>query len=116
MLTGVLCALLFPVGSLGLFGIGKSNDSMKTVYDDRLVPMGQLADINYLVTRNRVLVMDMMLTPTPENVEKRNKELRGNVERVSKLWAAYMATFLTPEEETLAKGFAGILAHGFLRL
>ncbi len=105
LLTGVLCALLTAVGSLGLFGIGKANDALKTVYEDRVVALGQLAEVNYLVTRNRVLVMDMLLQRAQADVEKRNKELHANIEKVSKIWAEYMATYLTPEEATLAKAY-----------
>ena len=80
---------------------------MNTVYEDRVVALEQLGEIGYLVQRNRVLVMDMLLHPEPDNVQSRDKELRGNVEKVTKIWAAYMATYLTPQEKTLAGTFAG---------
>jgi methyl-accepting chemotaxis protein len=102
VLTGVMSLLLLAIGTIGLFGIGKSNDSLKTVYEDRVVALDQLEQVSYLVQRNRVLIMDMMLQPQPEHVQKRNKELRSNIETVTKVWAAYMATFLTPKEKTLA--------------
>ena len=41
LLVSVLSFLLVAVGGLGLFGIGKSNDALKTVYEDRTVPTGQ---------------------------------------------------------------------------
>ncbi|MBK6387998.1 MAG: MCP four helix bundle domain-containing protein [Rhodoferax sp.] len=105
ILIGVLSALLLGIGSVGLYGISKSNDALKSVYEDRTVPLEQLADIDYLMVRNRVLVRDMLLQPAAENVEKRNRELRGNAEKVSKTWEAYMATYLTPEEKKLADAF-----------
>ncbi|NMM14709.1 MAG: methyl-accepting chemotaxis protein [Rhodoferax sp.] len=105
-LIGILSALLLAIGTLGLYGVGRSNDALKTVYEDRVVALDQLGEIGYLVQRNRVLVMDMMLQPEPANVQKRNKELLGNVEKVTKIWAAYMATYLTPQEKTLADTFA----------
>ena len=105
LLTGVMSFLLLAIGIAGLYGIGKSNDSLKTVYEDRVVALDQLEQVNYLVQRNRVLIMDMMLQPQSENIQKRNKELRSNIETVAKVWAAYMATFLTPEEKTLAAAF-----------
>jgi len=105
LLTGVMSFLLVAIGIIGLYGIGKSNDSLKTVYEDRIIALDQLEQVNYLVQRNRVLIMDMMIQPQPENVQKRNKELRSNIDKVAKVWAAYMATFLTPEEKTLATAF-----------
>ena len=108
ILIGLMSALLIGIGSLGLFGIGQSNEGLKTVYEDRVVPLAQLGEIDYLVQRNRVLVMDMLLQPAPANVEKRNTELRSNAEKISKIWASYMATTLTPEEEKLADDFTQV--------
>jgi methyl-accepting chemotaxis protein len=106
LLVGLSSALLLVLGILGLYGISQSNISIKTVYEDRVVPLDQLGDISYLVTRNRVLVMDMLLQPQPDNVQKRNKELRSNLEKANKTWDAYLATYLTPEEKIMAEDFA----------
>ena len=105
-LIGILSALLLAIGTLGLYGVGRSNDALKTVYEDRVVALDQLGEIGYLVQRNRVLVMDMMLQPEPANVQKRHKELLGNVEKITQIWAAYMPTYLTPQEKILADTFA----------
>ncbi|MBC7547268.1 MAG: MCP four helix bundle domain-containing protein [Polaromonas sp.] len=105
-LIGILSALLLAIGTLGLYGVGQSNDALKTIYEDRVMALDQLGEIGYLVQRNRVLVMDMLLKPEPANVQKRNKELLGNIEKLTKIWAAYMATNLTPQEKILADTFA----------
>ena len=108
LLIGILSVLLVAIGAIGLSGISRANNAIKTVYEDRTVPLSQLGEIDYLVQRNRVLVMDMLLQPTPENVAKSDKELRGNMETITKTWAAYMATYLTPEEVKLAETFAQV--------
>ncbi len=105
MLT-VLSVLLIVVGVLGLRGMGQTNDSMRSIYEDRTVPLKQLGDINYLVNRNRVLVMDMVMSLN-RNVEqahldKRLDELQKNAAEISSIWKAYKSTKLTPEEATLA--------------
>lgn len=105
VLTGIMSFLLLAIGFSGLYGIGKSNDSLKTVYESRVVALDQIEQASYLVQRNRVLIMDMMLQPQPDHVQKRNKELRSNIETVTKVWTAYMATFLTSKEKTLAEAF-----------
>ena len=106
ILISLLSMLLLLVGGIGLFGISKANDALRTVYEDRTAPLAQLGEIDYLVQRNRVVVMDMLLQSEPANVAKRNKELRSNVEKITKTWATYMATQLTPEEARLAETFA----------
>ena len=106
ILISTLSTLLIGIGMLGLFGISHSNETLKTVYEDRTIPSGIMAEANYLVVRNRVLIMDMFIHPESENIQKRNKELRENIDRVSKIWAAYMGTSLTPEEKNLANSYA----------
>lgn len=106
ILIGILSILLVGIGAIGLYGIIKSNDALKTVYEDRIVALGQIDEISYLVSRNRVLVMDMLLQPTPDHIKKRNLELRSNIEKIGKTWVAYMATYLTSDETTLAEVFA----------
>jgi methyl-accepting chemotaxis protein-1 (serine sensor receptor) len=106
LLIGFLSILLIGIGTIGLFGISKSNESLKSIYEERVVPLDQLSEINYLVQRNRVLVMDMMLQPSAAHVEKRNQELRSNVEKITKTWGIYRATHLNSAETRLADTFA----------
>jgi methyl-accepting chemotaxis protein len=106
LLTGVLSALLVAIGSLGLFGISRSNDALKSVFEDRTVPAAQLGRINALVLHNRMAVNIALVTPTPDVIKERTEEVESNIAAISKEWAAYMATQLTPEEEQLAKTFA----------
>ena len=53
-LIGVLAALLVAVSGIGMFGMGKANDALKSVYEDRTVPAAQLGEIRSLVLRNRL--------------------------------------------------------------
>ena len=110
ILVAVLSCLLVVIGLLGLLGQSRGNDALRTVYEDRAVPLVQLEEIGQLVARNRVLVMDMIMHPEPANVERRDTELKANIERVTKVWAEYMATSLTPEEKVLADEFASVRA------
>ena len=103
ILLGTLCLLLIAVGGLGLYGTSSANAAFRAVYDDRIVPLGQLSEINRLYQRNRILAMDMAMFPQADNVGKRSTEIVDNVAKVSKLWAEYLATTLTPEEKVLAE-------------
>ena len=106
ILIGSLSLLLIVIGALGLYGILRSNDSLKTVYEDRTVPMAQIADINQLNLRNRLFIAGGLINPTPEEIAADIAGIEANIETINKIWAAYMATSLTPEEATLAKKFA----------
>ena len=94
--------------------LSESKDSLKTVYEDRLMPMRQLTSIYKIMQENRtwlrtslsevqigdgakgVLVMDAAVNTEAVNALKKNIELEHA------LWKAYMATYLTPEEKLLA--------------
>jgi methyl-accepting chemotaxis protein-1 (serine sensor receptor) len=106
LMLSVLAALLLFVGLLGLYGMGQSNDRMRSIYEDRAVPLKQLGDINYLANRNRILVMDMMLTLGQEGdqarLDKRHSEIQKNQEQILAIWKTYKATRMTPEEAQLA--------------
>ena len=106
IMIGVFCALLVGIGSLGLFGIGQADDALKTVYEDRTVPTAQLGEINALLLKNRLAINVALVTPTPEIISERSAEIEANRAKIDKLWDAYMATYLTPEEVKLAKDFA----------
>ena len=43
LVIGLLSILLLGIGSLGMMGLNQTNDSFKGVYEDRAVPLGDLA-------------------------------------------------------------------------
>ena len=106
ILIGVLSALLVALGGLGLFGIGQSNEALKSVYEQSTLPATQLGRINALVLRNRLAVHAALLSPTGENIRQRSAEVESNMAAISKEWSAYMTSQLAPEEAALANGFA----------
>ena len=106
ILIGSLSLLLITIGAIGLYGINSANNALKTVYEDRTVPMAQIAEINQLNLRNRLFIAGAMLDPTPEEIAADITGVETNIAAIDKIWASYLATTLTPEEARLAKKFA----------
>ncbi len=106
ILIGLMSVILIGIGLLGLFGISQSNAGLKTVYEDRTIPLGQVADIERLLLRNRLAIAVSLVTPTPETITPNTADIEANIAAIGKTWDAYMATTLTPEEAVLAKKFA----------
>jgi methyl-accepting chemotaxis protein-1 (serine sensor receptor) len=106
LLIGVLSALLVAIGGLGLWGIGSSNDALKSVYEDRMVPTLQLGSVRALQLANRLALNIALVTPRPENIAEQTTQVETNIATIVKTWEAYMATNLTPEEQVLAKTFS----------
>jgi methyl-accepting chemotaxis protein-1 (serine sensor receptor) len=105
LLLGTLAVMLVTIGLTGLSGISQSNDALKSVYEDRTIPMGQLGDVQHQVLLNRLAIANSVLDPTPESLTKNIADVGTNLVTLQKAWGAYMATYLTPEETVVANKF-----------
>lgn len=105
LLIGIFSAMLIGIGVIGLSGISKANDALKSVYEDRLIPTEDIADIQRMLLRNRLAVTVSLVTPTAETISASAAEVEANIANIGKKWEAYMATSLTSEEAILAKKF-----------
>ena len=102
---GLLSLLLVSVGSLGLYGINKSNESLRGVYQDRAVPLGDLALIVDRMQRIR-LNTAMASYGRDVDVAKQRKYLTNQRDaEITATWQKYLATNLTPAEKTLIESF-----------
>ncbi|MBI4986095.1 MAG: methyl-accepting chemotaxis protein [Rhodocyclales bacterium] len=106
----LLSALLLIIGIQGVVGMKNVNEGLGTVYNDRLIPTGQLAQINLLMQENmRQLHLASMHDPRlPESklhdhpISMHLDLVKKNIETIGGIWKEYMATYLTPEEKLLA--------------
>jgi methyl-accepting chemotaxis protein len=105
LLIACLSSILVLIGVLGLYDASKSNEALDRVYRDRVIALEQLGEIRYLVQRNRVLVMDMLLQPEQSNVKKRFAELGDNEQKINGLWTEYLSRETSDNEANLAKEF-----------
>jgi hypothetical protein len=101
-----LVAFLLGIEILGLFGMSKANDGLKTVYEDRVIPLGQLEHIESLLHQSRLAIAAALVTPTPEVIDNNTAIFEKNFKEITKTWEEYMATNLIPEEEKLAGKFS----------
>ncbi len=104
---GFMSLLLVGIGFVGLNGMVKANDALKTVYEDRTIALGQVAEIESKLVRIRLDVSSAINKPTPESINEQIGKVEKNIEAINKTWEAYMATYLTPEEKILAEKFTG---------
>jgi len=99
---GLVLLLACAVAALGGWALVRSNASLQTIYADRTVPIEQLANIQYAVARSRIVLMDATLNGTPDHVAKRLQQHAEMQARADEQWQAYLATYLTEEEKSLA--------------
>ncbi|MDO9198255.1 methyl-accepting chemotaxis protein [Rhodoferax sp.] len=106
LLGGTMSALVIVIAGLGLFGMGTSSAALRSVYEDRTVPVGQMGDIEAMILENRLAIAVALATPTPAVIATSATTVDANIVAISKTWTALMATKLTVDEEKLAKAFA----------
>jgi len=108
-LIAFFSVMLAVTSFIGLKGMNDSNTALRSVYLDRAVPLGQLAEISDL-TSDSFIQLNLAGSqnpnsgsgsPDPNLVAKLIKTVEQNRAASNKLWDAYMATYLTPEEKIL---------------
>jgi methyl-accepting chemotaxis protein len=105
-IVAFMAAMLVAGGFLGLGGMARTEAGLKTVYQDRTIPLGDLYKIETLLLQNRIAVTASLVTPTPEFIAEHTAEVEKNIAEISRIWGAYMQATLTPEEKVLAEKFA----------
>ena len=93
------------IGGTGLFGMNKANEGLRTVYEDRTVPLMDLGLVIDMINRMRTNAVIAANAPNPEVAVKANADTLKLDDEVDKLWAKYIATSLTPEEKQLTDSF-----------
>jgi methyl-accepting chemotaxis protein len=101
---GLMSILAITLGILGLNGMKKANEGLLTVYADRTIPMGQLAEIKAKLLGNRLAITNTLVFK--EENQKNIELVKQNILDINRIWDAYMATYLTVEEKKLADKFA----------
>src|SRR3954468_7334375 len=84
------------VAVIGLRGVGLSNDDLAEVYQERLVPVSQLARINELMHGSiEQLTIAVIARPSPQNVQKYIDRVELNlkeIDRQAKDYARHITT------------------------
>jgi Methyl-accepting chemotaxis protein len=102
---GLLSVLMMIIGGIGLQGMSKADEGLRTVYENRTVPISQIATIKELLLINQLRITATLVTPTAELTQKNTAEVEQNIAEITKIWTAYLATYLPTEEKILADKF-----------
>ncbi len=103
ILLATLLVLMMVVGGVGLYAASGANVRLRSVYDDRMVPIEHLDSIVRGNLRNRIAIANGLLQP--EKMADFLKVIEDNNTNSAKQWDAYMRTHLNEEEQALAARF-----------
>ncbi|NOQ15667.1 MAG: HAMP domain-containing protein [Methyloprofundus sp.] len=111
----LLIILSVALSLLGLSGLKKTNEGLRTVYLDRVVPLVDLAEIQDLMAEN---VLQLHLASKHDSrleesyvhadhvVTFHTNKVEQNIATIGKIWQAYAATSMTEEESLMATEYA----------
>jgi methyl-accepting chemotaxis protein len=102
---GFLSLLLMGVGGLGLSNLYSANNVMLTLYEQRLIPLGQLDTVIRLLTRSQ-LEVTLGLTGDPTAASREMDAVERDIARIGEVWDAYRSGLAGTQETALADRFA----------
>ncbi|MBR0684774.1 MCP four helix bundle domain-containing protein [Bradyrhizobium manausense] len=106
-LVGILSLSMGIIGAAGLIGMSQVNRHAQSIYEDRSVPLAQLFEINDRMKENSLAILRSAIEARSGRVVSNAQGvIDANAGRIDKLWSDYMATYLTPEEKSVADSFA----------
>ncbi len=106
-MVATLAAATLVVSAVGFLAMNQINQHAKSIYEDRAVPLAQLFEINDRMKDNSLALYGAIANGrSGQSVGDVSGRIAANIESISKNWADYMATYLTPEEKGVADAFA----------
>jgi diguanylate cyclase (GGDEF)-like protein len=104
----------------GVAGLGASKESLRSVYEDRMLPVQQLAQISNLMLTNRLLLQtalsefSVVTGADPKAAVVMNtatanmaaNAIEQNIDTIGRLWQVFISSPLSPGESELASQFA----------
>jgi len=102
---GLLSLLLIGTGGLGLFSLDATDQSIKTVYEDRTVPLGNL---NTVITELTINQLDLVssIYADPDQMTRTMDAIDARLKKIDEAYAAYAATEASEEEKQIAAKFS----------
>lgn len=100
-LAGVLSFLLILIGVVGLLGISMANNSLDSMYRNKMLALETLGEYQVLETRTVLTVSSTLLMSSPEQVERNITEAIENLKTGDKLWSALTNLSMSGEMKRL---------------
>jgi methyl-accepting chemotaxis protein-1 (serine sensor receptor) len=102
----VAILLMIGIGIMGMVSLGVVKEELRTVYEDRTIPLNQLRNIGRLLQEDINLVTRSAMNRDLQEARANMDQIDGHLATVALIWDQYMGTYHTPEEARLAEDFA----------
>jgi methyl-accepting chemotaxis protein len=103
---GFLSLQLVIGAVIGIVSLGNANAQLKSLYDDRLVALGQLDRVVRILNVNQ-LEIAKSIDDEPEGARFTLDQVEADIRALNEIWNRYQATHLTEDERRLSEQFSG---------
>jgi methyl-accepting chemotaxis protein len=104
LVISFLSLLLIGIGAIGLASLNKSNASLRSMYDNQLLPMGRLALVTRSMDSTRIAIAESMYSAMSTVANEMDQiDKRGQDEAA--ILKLYLASSLSAEERAAADTF-----------
>ncbi len=102
MLVFIMSFFIIAIGVYGIIEMKTMNQNTGTLYADRVFPLQQLTTIRFAYAAKIISAVEQVQTSKLGFKEATKKILEAE-KNIHENWKAYLLTYLTPEEDRLAK-------------
>jgi PAS domain S-box-containing protein len=100
LLVALMVVFTFALGICGVKSIKTVKDEIQTLYLDRLIPLGDLSEIRYMLQKNIVTVIEE-LKDGEISLDETLRKIGDAEKNIYKKWKPYTRTYLTEKEKLL---------------
>ncbi len=99
MVIVIMLVLLPVIGGMGLFGMSKDSEGLRTVHNHHMLSSNQLFHIQKLLLTNQLRITASLFNPAPEFVQKNINEVEQNIVDAVNNLDDYLNNSFTPSEQ-----------------
>ena len=100
-LNAVIALITFfaiGVGVLGLYGMRKANDGLKSVYENRTITLEQISRIDRLLVQSELALAEAIQDSMAATIKIKSELIEKNISETDQTWNAYAASMLSSQE------------------
>ena len=105
IVVGFIALMAVGIGALGLFGMDKANDGLKTVYENRTVALEQISRIDRLLVQSQLELVEAIQDSMAATIKKKSAQIEKNIGEIDQTWGVYAQSELSSSERQLADTF-----------
>jgi len=101
---GTAATFMIIIALVALKALDSNAKSFDSLYENRVIALGQLSNIQRMLLTNRILATAALAEPNL--ISENAAQIEQNIDAISQQWKEFLPTIITDEEQVLANKFA----------